>query len=186
MTRSAVDAEQARCDESGQAGTGASSRRSLSAFSSSHRSGAIDSRWSDAFRWICSADRAPTQTLTTAGCASGKAIAAAGNVVPWRSADRGDRACPSDDLGRRLTVVVATVVGRASAGEQAAVEDTGGDDCHAPCLAERKQVVEAVLLEQRVPAGQHQDVDVRVPHELGEHRGLVHPGTDGGHGAFFA
>jgi hypothetical protein len=36
-------------------------------------------------RSICSADLAPTQTLTTAGCASGNAIAAAGSVVPCRS-----------------------------------------------------------------------------------------------------
>ena len=56
-----------RSTEPDQAGTGASSRRSPSAFSSLHRSAGIGSRSSAAFRSICSGERAPTHTLSTAG-----------------------------------------------------------------------------------------------------------------------
>lgn len=36
-------------------------------------------------RLTCSAVRMPSVTLTTLGCVWGKAMAAAGRVVPWRS-----------------------------------------------------------------------------------------------------
>src|SRR5579862_1300338 len=72
-------------DVSHQAGVGASSRSRRSALSSLQRSAAIGRRYSSALPSICAGERAPTQTLTTEGWASGKARAAAGNVVPCRS-----------------------------------------------------------------------------------------------------
>ena len=64
--------------------------------------------------------------------------------------------------------------------EEAAVEDTRCDHRDAPFHAERQQFVEGALLEQCVPACQHEGVHVGVAGELGQHRGLVHAGTDSG------
>ena len=105
---------------------------------------------------------------------------------PVALADRGDRPRPLDDLRRCIAVVVAPAAGRLPLGEKAAVEDAGGDDSDTAFLAEGKEVVEAVLLEERVPAREHHHVDVGVPHEVGEHRRLVHPGADRRHGALRA
>ena len=70
----------------GLPGTGASSRRSPSAFSSLQSSRGIVSPRSAAFRsHLLRASARRRTRLTTAGWASGNAIAAAGSVVPCRS-----------------------------------------------------------------------------------------------------
>ncbi len=64
--------------------------------------------------------------------------------------------------------------------EQPGVEHARGDDRHIALLAQGQQVFQGPLLEQGVPAGEHDDVQVGVTHELGEQGGLVHAGPVGG------
>src|SRR4051812_1856974 len=65
--------------------TGASSRRSPAAASSSQTAFGTGASKSAALRCTCSRLRAPRQTVATAGWASGNWAAACGSVVPWRS-----------------------------------------------------------------------------------------------------
>ena len=52
------------------------------------------------------------------------------------------------------------------------------DDGDLALHAGRQQLVEGDLVEQRVPAGAQQDVEIGLAHEAGQHLGLVHPGAD--------
>src|ERR1019366_1590474 len=67
------------------AGTGTSERRRPCSFRSLQTAAGTPDRCRPTLRSICSGERAPTHTLTTAGCARGNARAAAGSEVPWRS-----------------------------------------------------------------------------------------------------
>ena len=79
---------------------------------------------------------------------------------------------------RRLPVVVPRVSGRLVTCQDPAVENSGRDDAHLTLDTEGQQLLERSLVEQRAAAGEYHDVDIRFAHEVGEHLGLVHPGTD--------
>jgi hypothetical protein len=102
-------------------------------------------------RAICVADRAPTHTLRTAGCASGNASAASGSELPWR-------AQTSPICRARSTRL--------------------GGDADASLFAQRQQVVERRLLEQGVAPREHQEIHVGVANEVGEHARLIHSRPD--------
>ncbi|BDZ54083.1 hypothetical protein GCM10025870_11560 [Agromyces marinus] len=90
----------------------------------------------------------------------------------------GERVDALEDRRRRGCVVVGGIRCRPRPGEQAGVVDRGRDDADAALERGGEQVVERALFEERVPAGEHDDVDVVAADELGGHRGLVHPGPD--------
>ena len=78
-------------------------------------------------------------------------------------------------IGRRLVVVVRP---GARVGQDAAVEDTAGDDRDPSLDAERQQLLQPHLVEHRVAAREEETVEVRFAGETGEHLGLVHAGPD--------
>ena len=63
-------------------------------------------------------------------------------------------------------------------GEQPAVVDAAGDDRDAALGAQRKQLGERVVIEQRVAAGEQEAVEIGRAREASEHRRLVHAGSD--------
>ena len=75
-------------------------------------------------------------------------------------------------------VVVLGLARRLRAGKEAAVEDSGRDHADASLHAEGEEIVQAVLLEERVPAGEHHDVHVGRAHEPRKKRRVVHAGAD--------
>ena len=122
--------------------------------SSSHSASGTPPANSFALRATSAGSRAPTSTVATAGWRPGKASAAAGRLTAWRSQMSASWRA-GDELPRRRRVVVGgSAAGRA--GEQAAVEHAGGHDLHAALDADRQQVVERALLEQRVAAGEQE------------------------------
>src|SRR5205807_7321136 len=72
------------------------------------------------------------------------------------------------------------VVGRTRSGvrQDSAVEDAAGDDGDAALRTEGKQLDQPGLVEQRVPAGEEEAVEVSLAGEPRQHRGLVHAGAD--------
>ena len=70
--------------------------------------------------------------------------------------------------------------------QQPAVHDAHGHDGDALLLAQRKQLVQRGLVKERVPPGHHEDIEVALASEAGEHRGLVHARADGPHHALAA
>jgi hypothetical protein len=64
------------------------------------------------------------------------------------------------------------------------LNNAGGDNSNTALLTEGEQIVEALLLEEGVPTGEHDQIHVRLADELGEHFGLVHTGADCGYDSF--
>jgi hypothetical protein len=75
-------------------------------------------------------------------------------------ADLGDAPSLLHELPCRLLVVVLCARRGRGAREQPAVEHAGGDDPDAALFADWKQIVERGLLEERVTAGEHEQVHV--------------------------
>lgn len=86
-------------------------------------------------------------------------------------------------LGNRCVVVSGAGSGR---GEQTGVEHPADDDATAAGGCLREQFGEPVLVQERVAAGQQHHVDVRLAHEPGGQRRLVHPDPDRADHAFGA
>src|ERR1700730_5242344 len=63
--------------------------------------------------------------------------------------------------------------------QDVAVVDPAGDDRDAALEAQREQLLEPHLVEQRVAAREQETVEVRLFRKLHEHLGLVHSGADG-------
>src|ERR1700722_7591626 len=96
-------------------------------------------------------------------------------LQPQRAADQGA------GCGR---VVIGGI--RSRRGEQAGVEHASGDDRRAALQGGGQQLVRGGLVEQRVPAGDEDHVDVGLADEPGEHLGLVHADADRADNAFRA
>src|SRR4051794_22872634 len=87
-----------------------------------------------------------------------------------------ERGGPRDKRRVRRLVVVGRL--RPRLGEDAAVHDADGNDSDALVNAQGQKLVERFLIEERVPAREHEDVHVGLAGKPREHRGLVHPGAD--------
>ena len=85
-----------------------------------------------------------------------------------------------DDLRRRLHVVVARPVGAAlrAGGQDAAVVGPAGDDADVLLQAQRQQLVQRALLQDRVAAGQQEAVEVAGARQAHQHLALIHAGAD--------
>ncbi|SII97821.1 Uncharacterised protein [Mycobacteroides abscessus subsp. abscessus] len=82
-----------------------------------------------------------------------------------------------EDLSGCVLVVVLRLPARVGVGEDPGVEDADVDDTDPAGGARRDEVLATSLFEERVPARLHDDVDVGLGDEAGEHLRLVHPGT---------
>src|SRR5437667_1191315 len=91
-------------------------------------------------------------------------------------ADRGETTSPVDDIHGGGPVIEAARLARR--GENAAVHDPTDDDGDVPLDTRWQKVRQGVLVEERIATGDEEDVEVALASEPGQHRGLVHPGTD--------
>ena len=99
-------------------------------------------------------------------------------------AHRGEPLRARDHRRRRGRVIVGRA--RRRVGEEPAVEHPARDDAHAALGAERQQIDERGLIEQRVAAREQHAVELGLAHEAREQRRAVHPGTDRAHHALRA
>ena len=99
--------------------------------------------------------RGPGMTAATTGWASGNCSAAAGSGTLWDLQTAAIFCTRVDDLGRGGVVVPGVAAGQ-DAGVQRAADDQRG----AAGLAQRDQVVERRLFQQRVAAGEQEGVPV--------------------------
>jgi hypothetical protein len=98
------------------------------------------------------------------------------DLVP--GADLGDMPDPGQDLQRRGRVAVPV-----AAGQDAAVEHAGRQHPHTAPQAEREQGRSGGLVQQGVPARDHDAVQVGSGDQPGERAGVVHAGADRAHHA---
>src|SRR5699024_2995220 len=73
------------------------------------------------------------------------------------------------DRGRGILVVVLRLGERVLVGEDARVEDPDVDDSYAAALALGDELFTSTLFEQRVATGLHDEVDIGLADETGEH-----------------
>src|SRR5699024_2829602 len=85
-----------------------------------------------------------------------------------------------------ILVVVLRLGERVLVGEDARVEDPDVDDSYAAALALGDELFTSTLFEQRVATGLHDEVDIGLADETGEHLGLVHARAPGSDDAFVA
>jgi hypothetical protein len=85
--------------------------------------------------------------------------------------------CAVEQFARSGAIVV--VGSRAWIGQDSAVEDSAGDDGDSALEAQRQQLAEPRLIEERVAASQQETVEVSLARKTHEHLRLVHPRADG-------
>ncbi len=105
----------------------------------------------------------------------GKSDGGSGQARPVLLADVGDLVDAGDHPRWRSLIVVCGARSGSRPGEDSGVEDADGHDALALCCSRDQRVIECILLQEGVAAGQHDDVDRGFPQEPGKHRRLVHP-----------
>ena len=90
----------------------------------------------------------------------------------------GDLPCAGERLLVGLPIIEAPAVGRSVRAEQTGVVDGRCDQRDVALLRQWQQLVRRRLVEKRVSAGDHHDVDVAAADEFRQHRGLVDTRSD--------
>ena len=119
----------------------------------------------------------PATTLATAGCPSGNCSAAAGSGTACASQTSSIAPCLGQNLGRGVRVEIFGA-GLRTRDQDARVEGGGDGDGDAACLAQRQQIVERRLFQQRVAARQHEQVEVARLGEAAEDARIVDADAD--------
>ena len=84
--------------------------------------------------------------------------------------------CPLDDVRSRRRVVIGLVKVRVN--QETAVEDSAHDHPYASLQASRKEKVGTSSVEECVPSGQEDTIEIDAFHEAAQHLGLVHSATN--------
>ena len=104
----------------------------------------------------------------------GKSDGRSGQPRPVLLADVGDLVDAGDHPRWRSLIVVCGARSGSRLGEDSGVEDADGHDTLALCCSRDQRVIECILLQEGVPAGEHGGADRGFPQEPGNHRRVVH------------
>ena len=129
----------------------------------------------------------PATTLAMAGCPERKLQRRGLQRHGEFRAQRFEQAHAFEHRGGRGGVVVVGLrAGAGTGGENSRIERPAADDRHISFDAQRQQLRERRLLEQRVTAGKQQAIELAVREQLDANLPLVHADADGAHGAGIA